>query len=181
MFGCFENNEWLGEADRCTNHKDEASCEGPQTTSCGEGTCSGTATDGGKNCSARTSGECNTASGCTWAEQCCKWINKTMDLTDTCMSHGKGTMDGVCKFHDGVGPPGKDIVQAGFEHSFFTKKDNYTEKCALVASFRNGSGSATALGANKKTCLVLRATTRASGKGWLNILVTINLPLKNIA
>jgi hypothetical protein len=150
-FGCFENNAWMGEADRCTNNKDMASCEGPQTESCSEMVCSDlTAT----NCATRTSSaDCNFQNGCTWTTQCCKWLAKPMELEDTCMNKGKGTMDGLCAYSDGASPPGKDIIAAGFEHSLFYKKEKYMNKCALVASFRNGSGSATVVGSNKKDML----------------------------
>jgi hypothetical protein len=70
-------------------------------------------------------------------------------LQDTCDNSGKGTVDGVCTYNDGEGPPTKDIVGAGFEHGLFNLRDKFNDQCSLIASFRVGKGSAVALGSNK--------------------------------
>jgi hypothetical protein len=45
-----------------------------------------------------------------------------------------------------AGPPGKELIGAGFERRLFKEGGTFEDKCAMVASFRDGKGSGTALG-----------------------------------
>merc|ERR1719265_625283 len=114
--GCFENNNWMGEAERCTKHTTGDTCLA-QATDCSEGVCSGTAASG-KACGERNSdGECTGGdSGCTWKAQCCQWLATPTDMAATCKDKGKGTMDGMCEWSDGSALPKPDILKAGFEY-----------------------------------------------------------------
>jgi len=169
--GCFENNNWFGDAEHCRNHKSQSAClaqiQGHGGSSCSDGVCSGNASSG-QACSDRTMmHECSgmMANNCTWKSQCCQWLPEPLDHRDTCMNSGKGSLDGVCSYSDGIGPPGKDIVEGGFEHGLFIKGNKFTGQCALIASFRNGSGSATALGSNQADLLGNRCKGSAPWKG----------------
>jgi len=81
------------------------------------------------------------------------------------MNNGKGTLDGVCTYSDGQGPPSKEIVAAGFERGLFKKEDKFNGQCALVASIRTGNGSATVLGSSKSNLLGGACMGSASWKG----------------
>ena len=55
----------------------------------------------------------------------------------------------MCKWKGADGLPDVQTVSGGYEHGLFRKKDKFKDKCAIVASFRIGKGSATAMGASK--------------------------------
>jgi hypothetical protein len=164
-FGCFENNDHMGETEECTDNDDANTCNTytakPGGMMC-PGTCSGTLTGTDESpCEDRfDEGTCDGNSGCTWTSQCCKWTPEPADAEDTCVSGG-GTETGLCAYSDGNGAPGKKTVGLGFEHGLFRKDAGFDGVpvrqgaragpggCAVVASFRNGKGSASALGADR--------------------------------
>eukprot|EP00931_Biecheleriopsis_adriatica_P116645 TRINITY_DN92267_c0_g1_i1.p1 TRINITY_DN92267_c0_g1~~TRINITY_DN92267_c0_g1_i1.p1 ORF type:complete len:719 (+),score=136.34 TRINITY_DN92267_c0_g1_i1:29-2158(+) len=146
--GCFENNDDIGQAQSCTQHSARDACLA-QVHNCLEGDCSGNATSG-TACSTRKSEAACSSDGCSWKKQCCKWIPAPIDPEDTCANKDKGTMDGMCQYNDGNGPPSIDVVREGFNFEMFKKKhDNYEGKCTIIASSRIGKGAAAALGADK--------------------------------
>lgn len=149
-FGCFENNEWMGESDRCTDETTQDTCLA-KTTDCSEGSCSGTAEPSSTNpmtcMERRSSNECN--DGCVWTPQCCQWVPKPADKANTCMTKGAGRLAGVCEYNDGGTLPDAEVVSMGFEHGLFTKGPKFTGSCGLIATFRNGFGSAVALNTDK--------------------------------
>jgi hypothetical protein len=73
-------------------------------------------------------------------------------MIDSCQKPASpigGTLAGVCEYNTGVGPPGAAFIGEGFKHKLFGQGQLFSSKCAIVASFRNGSGSATVLGSDK--------------------------------
>jgi len=167
--GCFENNMYLGEGDGCGDSEftDENSCTSyragernaddsfdgtsnhcrwiPPSANPAE-TC---ATKGAGTlaniCSFREAEETLT---CSWESQCCQWLAPAEDMVQMCANNNAGTMAGMCAFNDGNGPPSSETVGQGFEVGLFRKAAVMTDKCAMIASFRKGKGSASAFGAN---------------------------------
>merc|ERR1712003_123971 len=136
-------------ASRCTDNKDEKTCVAV-VSGCGDmGTCSGEAK--ARKCEdfQDSKSDC-TKGGCTYTEQCCNWKPPVQAPADSCATHGAGTLAGVCKYHDGHGPPDATLIGTGFKHRLFRLRDIFKTSCAVVASFRTGKGSATALGADAK-------------------------------
>lgn len=145
--GCLENNDHLGSASRCTDKTTSAGCLAVvNEDGCSEGSCSGNNAE--RACEERSSADCISGTNCTWQPQCCQWLPPSADPAATCASNGAGTLANVCAYNDGNGPPDKDIVAAGFEYGLFSLADNFTGKCATIASFRKGFGSATSLGSD---------------------------------
>lgn len=150
--GCFENNDHLGGSERCTDHGSEGACLA-EADGCWEGTCSGTYTGAdGRECPERGS-ECDCdpttcgsgSNGCSWTPQCCKWLPPSTDKAVSCATHGAGTLDGVCQFNDGGSLPDEEFLGEGFGHGLWNSVPTSTGKCGLIASFRNGYGSAVVL------------------------------------
>jgi len=177
--GCFENNDWLGEGMGCPDLKDESACLA-KDDGCQQGTCSGTlnatfaASESAdkRQCAERSTSqaECQQngcaedgCTGCTWKAQCCKWVPPPADKGQTCAAGGgAGALAGLCKyeFSDGKGPPSAKLAAEAFARGFVTPDAEFTGKCALVATFVDGSGSAMSMNANKKNAVC------ASTKVW---------------
>jgi hypothetical protein len=85
---------------------------------------------------------------CSWESQCCQWLAPAEDMAQTCANNNAGTMAGMCAFNDGNGPPSSEMVANGFRYGLFRVGAAMTDKCAMIASFRPGKGSASAFGAN---------------------------------
>jgi len=72
-------------------------------------------------------------------------------------------LEGVCEYSDGQGPPSPNTAAAGFEHGMFTLNADFSSKCALVATFRDGKGSAVAFGADTADLVGYNCRFRAGG------------------
>ena len=86
--------------------------------------------------------------GCSFKRQCCDWTPEPVDKEEACLINGSGTLSGVCGYHSGEGAPALEIVKAAFEQQLFTPSSKFETRCAMVASFRAGKGSATVLGSD---------------------------------
>jgi len=93
--GCFENNEWLGDDDKCTSISDETECVSLDED-CARGACVGTSTGDGQCADMHQDWQCANEPGCTFELQCCKWIPEPADMAVSCKTNGAGTAD-VCK------------------------------------------------------------------------------------
>jgi len=164
--GCYENNDHFGTNMACTNHDDEGSCVAEDY--CGGGddpTCCKWVPEPDDLADTCATSGAGTATGlcsfkeareqlsCTWEPQCCQWSEPPGSVEQACTATPDldGAMAGMCQYTDGNGPPSAELVGAGFERGMFTLGPHLPAdgKCAMIASFRNGFGSASAFGANK--------------------------------
>jgi hypothetical protein len=135
MWGCGISTKGSEIQDEWTA-KAGIACEQRLNTGCyednawrGEGSCY----------SAQTESDCDALSSCVW-------VDPSADPETLCATNGAGTLD-VCSYNNGDSTPPANIIEAGFQYKMFAEGGpDYTEKCAIVATFRAGYGSATALG-----------------------------------
>merc|ERR1712127_429696 len=86
--GCFENNDWMGETEDCTNQETSEGCGSVATLHGNE--CMGPNNMGPKSC--------------------CQWIAPPSNPPQDCATKGAGTLEGVCAYSDGQGPPSRSIA-----------------------------------------------------------------------
>lgn len=75
----------------------------------------------------------------------------------------------MCEYNDGNSAPLPQVARDGFKHGLFTKKTDapFIDKCALVATFRPGKGSAVAFGADRVDIIGHNCKERI--QGWRNL------------
>lgn len=163
-WGCTENVAWLSDGGSCPAATTVSTCSATTWEGCSGGTCTGDYVyTGGSDIFGNTRIPCNQrqdqhscrnshpegTGSCTWTSQCCKWTPKPASKEATCELPGGDAADNFCEYNDGHGPPSQSTVKSGFEHDLFRADAEYSGGCAMVASFRVGKGSATALGSDE--------------------------------